>query len=49
MKLKVITDILFQAQKGFHKLCGVDYSESAVALAKAIADSRKADIIYKVL
>jgi 2-polyprenyl-3-methyl-5-hydroxy-6-metoxy-1,4-benzoquinol methylase len=38
-----------QAQKGFQKLVGVDYSESAVVLAREIADNRQASIDYKVL
>ncbi|XP_046452325.1 EEF1A lysine methyltransferase 2-like isoform X2 [Daphnia pulex] len=37
------------AQKGFHNLVGVDYSESAVVLARAIADSRQAKIYYKTM
>ena len=37
-----------QAQKGFQNLSGVDYSESAVKLAKVIAESRKLAINYKV-
>ena len=38
-----------KAQTGFKNLVGVDYSESAVILAKAIANSRKAGIAYKVI
>ncbi|XP_057375140.1 EEF1A lysine methyltransferase 2-like [Daphnia carinata] len=37
------------AQKGFENLVGVDYSESAIVLANAIAESRQANISYKTI